>query len=276
MPGTLYLVGTPIGNLEDLSLRARRVLGEVAVIAAEDTRVTQKLLARYELSTPLMSYHEHSGPRRREEIITLVGAGKDVALVSDAGMPGISDPGAALVRECVAAGLPVTAIPGPTAVTTALALSGFPAQGYDFLGFLPARAKARREALESAAGRPGVIVCFEAPHRLLESLTEMREALGDREALCARELTKQFEEIVRGRLTELCAHFAEHSPRGEMTVVIAPAPRAEPEASELAAGVEEAKELIAAGLAASRAAAHVAKWRGLSRRAVYQAVIGHE
>jgi 16S rRNA (cytidine1402-2'-O)-methyltransferase len=275
MPGTLYLVGTPIGNLEDLSLRARRVLGEVEVIAAEDTRVTQKLLARYELHTPLLSYHEHSGPRRREEILALLRAGKDVALVSDAGMPGISDPGAELVCECVAAGLPVTVIPGPTAVTTALAVSGFLAQEYTFLGFLPARSGPRRAALRSVAGRPGSLACFEAPHRLVESLTDLREVLGDRKALCARELTKKFEEIVRGPLSELVAHFTEHAPRGEMTVVVEGG-AAEEKGGDLAAGVEEAKELIAGGLSASRAAAHVAKWRGLSRRALYQAVIGHE
>ncbi len=272
MAGTLYLVGTPIGNLEDITLRAVRVLGEVDVIAAEDTRETQKLLARYEIHTPLMSYHEHSGPRRREEIIALLRGGKDVAVVSDAGMPGISDPGAELVRDCVAAGVPVTAIPGPTAVATALALSGFFAQEYLFFGFLPARPGPRRAALQSATNRPGSIVCFEAPHRLIESLSDLREVLGDRNAVCARELTKKFEEVARGTLSELIAHFTEHAPRGEMTVVVEGA-SVEKKAGDLAAGVAEAKELIAAGMAASRAVAHVAKWRDLPRRALYQAVL---
>ena len=272
MVGTLYLVGTPIGNLEDITLRAVRVLGEVDVIAAEDTRETQKLLARYEVHTPLMSYHEHSGPRRREEIIALLCAGKDVALVSDAGMPGISDPGAELVRDCVAAGVPVTAIPGPTAVATALALSGFFAQEYLFLGFLPARQGPRRAALQSATTRSGSIVCFEAPHRLLESLTDMHEVLGDRPAVCARELTKKFEEVARGTLSELIAHFTEHAPRGEMTVVVRGA-AVEKQPGDLTVGVEEAKALIAAGLATSRAVAHVAKWRDLPRRALYQAIL---
>ena len=278
MVGTLYLVGTPIGNLEDITLRAVRVLGEVEVIAAEDTRETQKLLARYEIHTPLLSYHEHSGPRRREEIIALLREGKDVALVSDAGMPGISDPGAELVRDCVAAGILVTAVPGPTAVATALALSGFFAQEYLFLGFLPARPGPRRAALQRATNRPGSLVCFEAPHRLIESLSDMREVLGDRPAVCARELTKKFEEVARGTLSELIAHFTEHAPRGEMTVVVtqAPRPAAKKQAGDLTAGVAEAKELIAAGIAASRAVAHVAKWRDLPRRALYQLVIGGE
>lgn len=271
-PGTLYLVGTSIGNLEDVTLRAVRLLGEVEVIAAEDTRVAQTLLARYQIRTPLISYHEHSAPKRRGEIIARLREGKNVAVVSDAGMPGISDPGAELVRECVAANLPVVAVPGPTAVATALALSGFFAQEYLFLGFLPSRRGPRREALQGAVTLPHALVCFEAPHRLVESLEDMREVLGDRNAVCARELTKKFEEVVRGRLSELIARFTARAPRGEMTVVVQ-GERADKQQRDLAAGAAEAGELIAAGMAASRAVAHVAKWRGLSRRALYGVVI---
>jgi len=272
MVGTLYLVGTPIGNLEDISLRAQRVLGEVEVIAAEDTRETRKLLAHYQIRTRLLSYHAHSRAQRREEILALLRAGKSVAVVSDAGMPGISDPGAELVRDCRAAGLPVVAIPGPTAVTTALALSGFLAEEYLFLGFLPSRANLRRQVLPRALTHPGTIVCYEVPHRLIESLADMREVLGDRTALCARELTKKFEEVVPGRLSELIAHFTAHAPRGEMTVVVEGAP-VDKQAGDLAAGVAEVGELVAAGTTPSRAVAHVAKWRGLPRRALYQAVL---
>jgi 16S rRNA (cytidine1402-2'-O)-methyltransferase len=270
-PGTLYLVGTPIGNLEDLTLRARRVLGEVDLIAAEDTRVTRVLLDRYGIGTPLTSFHEHSRPRKIAEIIAALHQGRSVAVVSDAGMPAISDPGADLVAACVQAGLPVVVVPGPTAVATALAASGFLAQEYLFLGFLPNRQAPRRETLLRAAQQPGALVCFEGPHRLVESLTDMQELLGDREAVCARELTKKFEEFVRGRLSELVAHFAAQPPRGEMTIVV----KGEPVRGarrELAEGAAEAKDLIAVGLSASRAAAHVAKWRRLPRRALYQSV----
>jgi 16S rRNA (cytidine1402-2'-O)-methyltransferase len=270
-PGTLYLVGTPIGNLEDITLRARRVLGEVDLIAAEDTRVTRTLLDRYEIGTPLTSFHEHSRPQKIAEIIAALQQGKSVAVVSDAGMPAISDPGADLVAACVQAGLPLMVVPGPTAVATALAASGFLAQEYLFLGFLPNRTGPRREVLRRAAQQPGALVCFEGPHRLVESLIDMQEVLGDREAICARELTKKFEEIVRGRLSELIAHLAAQPPRGEVTIVVKGEPVGEKQ-GDLAQGAAEARELMDLGLPASRAAAHVAKWRHLPRRDIYQAV----
>jgi 16S rRNA (cytidine1402-2'-O)-methyltransferase len=270
--GTLHLVGMPIGNLEDITLRALRVLREVDIIAAEDTRVTKVLLSRHEIRTPTLSYHGYSGPKRLTAILDLLREGKQVALVTDAGMPAISDPGSEIVRACAEAGLTVVTVPGPTAVATALALSGFLAQEYLFLGFLPNRAGPRREALRTTTNRAGAIVCYEAPHRLLETLEDMRTVLGDRQAACGRELTKLFEEVVRGTFSELIAHFSEHAPRGEMTVVVEGAP-VEAEAPDLPAGVAEAKELIAAGMAPSRAVAHVAKWRHLPRRALYQAVL---
>lgn len=270
-PGTLYLVGTPIGNLEDITLRAVRVLREVDLIAAEDTRVTRTLLDRYEIGTPLTSFHEHSRPQKIEEILAALRAGKSVAVVSDAGMPAISDPGADLVAACVQAGLPLVVVPGPTSVATALAASGFLVQEYLFLGFLPNRTGPRREVLHRAAQQPGALVCFEGPHRLVESLIDMQEVLADREAICARELTKKFEEIVRGRLSELIAHFAAQPPRGEMTIVVKGEPIGE-KRGDLAEGAAEARELMALGLPASRAAAHVAKWRHLPRRDIYQSI----
>jgi len=271
-PGTLYLVGTPIGNLEDITLRALRVLGEADVIAAEDTRVTRALLARHAIRGRMLSYHEHSGRGRLQELLGLLRDGKRVALVSDAGMPGVSDPGAQLVRSCVEAGIPVAVVPGPTAASAALALSGLPTKEYLFLGFLPSRPAARRAALRRAAAHPGAIICFEAPHRLRQSLEDIHAVLGDREATCARELTKRFEEAVRGPVAQLIAHFTAHEPRGEFTIVISGAPVESGEA-DIGAAREEAQELMRAGLSPSRAAAHVARRRGLPRGALYRALL---
>ncbi len=271
--GTLYLVGTPIGNLEDVTLRALRVLSEVDLVAAEDTRVTRRLLERHEIRARLVSYHAHSARARREEIVAALKSGRSAALVSDAGMPGISDPGADLVREARSAGARVVVVPGPTAVSAALALSGIPAQQYLFLGFPPARAAARRRALEEVKFWQGPLVCFEAPHRLLRTLEDMRESWGDRQAAAARELTKRFEEVQRGPLSTLIAHFTEHEPRGEFTLVVAGAER--PKASLLPSpeALEEVRALVSAGLSPSRAAAHVAKHRNVSRRSLYEAYL---
>jgi len=270
--GLLYLVGTPIGNLEDITLRALRVLREVDLIAAEDTRVTRVLLRHYHIPTPLLSYHQHSPPRRVEQLLTMLRQGKQVALVSDAGMPGISDPGARLVRACADAAIPVAVVPGPTAVSAALALSGIPAGEFLFLGFLPTRARARQQALRRAADWPAALVCFEAPHRLRESLADLCHVLGDRQAACGRELTKRFEEVLRGRLSELARHFSARQPRGELTIVISgAAPGAAP--PDLSDALGEARELIAAGLSPSRAAAHVARRRAVPRRALYRLVM---
>jgi 16S rRNA (cytidine1402-2'-O)-methyltransferase len=267
--GVLYLVGTPIGNLEDITLRALRVLRQADAIAAEDTRVTKRLLERHGIGTPLLSYHEHSGPARLQELLAMLRAGKQVALVSDAGMPGISDPGAELVRAAAEAHLPVIVVPGATAAAAALAGAGFPAQHYLFLGFLPSHSKERRQALARAAQQGCPIVCFEAPHRLRESLDDLRAILGDRQAAVARELTKRFEELVRGSISELVTHFAAHPPRGETTIVIAGGGPAKGE-PDLSSALEEVWELVAAGLSPSRAAAHVARWRKLPRRKLYQ------
>ncbi len=268
-PGTLYVVGTPIGNLEDITLRALRVLQEVDVIAAEDTRLTRKLAARHKIDTPLMSYHQHSGEKRGREILDMLRRGKSVALVSDAGMPGFSDPGAELVRACVEGGMPVMVVPGPTASSAALAISGLLSREFTFLGFLPARRGERRKALERVAGQQGALVFYEAPHRVVPSLEDMLAVLGDREAMCARELTKRFEEMARGKLSELRDRFAADKPRGEFTLVVAGAGRAEE--ADLTAARREVEELVEAGLSRSKAAAHVARRTGLPRSRLYRA-----
>ncbi|MFB3883232.1 MAG: 16S rRNA (cytidine(1402)-2'-O)-methyltransferase [Armatimonadota bacterium] len=276
-PGTLYIVGTPIGNLEDITLRALRVLREVAVIAAEDTRVTQTLLRKHGIQTPLTSYHQHTAGRKAAEVVAMLKGGKSVALVSDAGMPGFSDPGARLVTACAGEGIPVVVIPGPTASSAALAVSGFSGREHLFLGFLPAKRGERRKALEGAAGFRGALVVYEAPHRVLDTLRDMVEVLGERSAVAARELTKKFEETVRGTLSELTAHFAAHEPRGEFTIVVG-GPAEEVGAhgnapSDMLAAVAEVRDLIGAGLSRSRAVAHVAKHRGIARNALYRAVV---
>ena len=273
-PGTLYVVGTPIGNLEDVTLRALRVLAEVDLIAAEDTRVTRRLTRRHNIDTPLMSCHQHTGERRLAGLVRMLQDGKSIALVSDAGMPGFSDPGVKLVAACAESGIPVVVVPGPTASSAALAASGLSGREHVFVGFLPARGGERRGALERAADQGGALVFYEAPHRLLESLEDMRVVLGDRKAVCARELTKRFEEVVRGRLSELIDHFSEAGPRGEFTVVVEGAPPAVE--SDFDDAVKEVDELVDAGLSQSRAIAHVARRRGLPRNALYGVVHGRE
>jgi 16S rRNA (cytidine1402-2'-O)-methyltransferase len=269
--GTLYLVATPIGNLEDITLRALRVLKEVSLIAAEDTRTTRKLLARYEISTPLVSFHEHSPPARLAELLQALGQG-DVAVVSEAGMPGISDPGYRLVQEALAAGFPVVPIPGPSAVTTALAASGLPADRFVFLGFLPARASARRKALADAASLPYTLVCFEAPHRLLETLEDALEILGDRRLAVARELTKVHEEFWRGTLSQALEHFRVQAPRGEFTLVIAGAGEEDTAGRRWSEEQvrQELARLLAEGIPLKEASRRVAGQAGWSRREVYQ------
>ena len=217
--GTLYVVGTPIGNLEDITLRALRVLREVGLIAAEDTRTTRKLMTHFDIHTPLVSYHDFSGPGRTRRLIERL-ADTDVALVSDAGMPGLSDPGYPLIRAAIDAEIPVTTVPGPSALVSALVLSGLPTHAFQYLGFLPRKAGARRRALERVASGADTLVVYESPHRLVACLADVESVLGPRPVVAARELTKRFEEIVRGSATELRAHFEQTPPRGEFVLVI--------------------------------------------------------
>jgi 16S rRNA (cytidine1402-2'-O)-methyltransferase len=219
--GTLYLVATPIGNLEDISLRALRVLGEAAVIAAEDTRHTRKLLSHHGIRARLVSLHEHNERARAPALVQRLLAGESIALVSDAGTPGLSDPGTDLVGAAAAAGVPIVPIPGPSAFLAALVASGLPASPVTFLGFLPVASGERRRALDALRSLPHTLVLFEAPHRLLRTLGDLTQVLGgERRAAVARELTKVHEEVFRGRLRETLDHFSATPPRGEFTLVI--------------------------------------------------------
>jgi 16S rRNA (cytidine1402-2'-O)-methyltransferase len=220
--GTLYLVGTPIGNLEDITLRAVRVLREVDLIAAEDTRVTRTLLNAHEIRTPLTSFHEFSGSSRVRQLVERL-ATSDVALVSDAGMPGLSDPGYPLIRAALDAGISVVPIPGPSAILAGLVASGLPMHAFTYHGFLPRKSGERRRLLASMADATHSHVVFESPHRLLAALKDIVEALGaDRPIAVARELTKKFEEVVRGPASEVVRRFEQRAPRGEITIVIGP------------------------------------------------------
>ncbi len=219
--GVLYLVATPIGNLEDVTRRALRVLAEADVVACEDTRRTRSLLEHFRIRARTVSYHEHNERERAEELARMIEEGRSVALVSDAGTPGVNDPGFRLVRACAERGLRVVPVPGATALVAALTASGLPTDEFYFGGFLPPRAHARREKLASVKHLRATLVFYEAPHRIAQSLADAREVLGEREAAVARELTKLHEEIARGRLSELAGRFsAEGAARGEMVLVI--------------------------------------------------------
>lgn len=221
MPGTLYLVATPIGNLADITHRALQVLKDVHLIACEDTRHTQKLLQHYGIKTRTVSYHEHNEQQRTTYLIDLLKEGNDVAVVSDAGTPSISDPGYRLVRAAVENEITIVPVPGPSALITALIAAGLPTDEFFFAGFLPARANARRARLLELKSVPGTLIFYEAPHRLGQALSEAYEVLGERDAVVARELTKIHEEIRRGRLSELSRHYSdEENTRGEIVVLI--------------------------------------------------------
>jgi 16S rRNA (cytidine1402-2'-O)-methyltransferase len=273
-PGVLYVVATPIGNLEDVSARAVRVLGEVAVIACEDTRRTARLLSAYSIRTPTLSYFEHNEERRTPELIERLSRGESVALVTDAGTPAISDPGYRLVRAALAAGIRVAAVPGPSAVVAAISISGLPSDRFTFEGFVPQRAGARRRTLDALKREPRTMVFFDAARRLAETLAEMESVFGaDREAAVVREITKTFEETVRGTLAELRARFTAAEPRGEIVLVVAGAP--ESATAGVAVGHPGAaaitvETLCEAGMSLKDASAVVARLTGASRRDVYQ------
>jgi 16S rRNA (cytidine1402-2'-O)-methyltransferase len=269
--GTLYVVGTPIGNLEDLTLRASRILGEVSLVAAEDTRVTRRLLNHLGVHTPLTSYHRHNWQSRLPQLMNALESG-DVALVTDAGMPGVSDPGSEAVAQAAEAGFPVEAVPGVSAVTTALAVSGLTGDAFLFLGFPPRRGRERREAMESLASAPQTLVIFEAPHRVRATLSDLLTTLGDREVVVCRELTKLHEEVFRGRLSRAAEHF--QSPRGEFVLVVAGATdlpvSPEPTESDLAAALSRLRQLRESGARARQAVAMVSQDSGIPRKTVYQ------
>jgi 16S rRNA (cytidine1402-2'-O)-methyltransferase len=262
----LAVCATPIGNLEDVTLRVLRELGEAELVLCEDTRRTRVLLDRHGVQARLLSYHEHNEAARTAEVLPRLREGARVALVSDAGLPGVNDPGARLVRAALEAGVPVTVLPGASAVETALVASGLVGERYEFVGYLPRGAAALRGMWSEVAGRTSPVVAFESPQRLPATLRSLAEALPEREIAVCRELTKRFEEVARGTAAELADRFRE-PPKGEITLVIGGGegvPRAEAEALEAVA------ELVAAGVARRRAAELVARLTGVSRNALYR------
>lgn len=272
--GTLYLIATPIGNLEDITYRAVRLLGEVRLIAAEDTRQTRKLLQHLKLQTPLTSYYEHNKLVKQSEILQALQEG-DVALVSDAGTPALNDPGYELVRAALAAGHAVSPIPGPNAAIAALVASGLPTDAFLYLGYLPRKSGERRNALAAVADLPYTLIFLEAPHRVLAALNDLQEQLGDRPAAIGRELTKLYEEIFRGMLSEAIEHFSSQAPRGEFTLVIAGRPASEETWTELRlkAVIDQARS---AGEAPTRLASRLAAESGWPRRKIYRLILEAE
>jgi 16S rRNA (cytidine1402-2'-O)-methyltransferase len=263
----LYIVATPIGNLEDISLRALRILREVKLIAAEDTRRTKHLLAAYDIKTPMTSYHERNKLTKLDYILNRLGDG-DVALVSDAGMPGISDPGYELIVAASQRGVPLVPIPGPSVVITALVVSGLDTGQFIYLGYLPHKGGARRRRLQSVATEYATIVVLETPHRLLAALNDILQVLGDRRIAVCRELTKIHEEVFKGKVSQAIDHFAE--PRGEFTLVIEG--KKELERPQLTEAIEkQLQQMRRSGVGAKQAVAKVAEETGLSRKELYQA-----
>lgn len=268
MSGTLYIVATPIGNLEDITFRAVRILKEVDLIAAEDTRHSRKLLSHLGISRPLTSYYDHNKNLKGDYLLQRLSAGESVALISDAGTPCISDPGYQLVRDAVALGIPVVPIPGASAVITALAASGLPTDRFAFEGFLPSRQGKRRDKLAELKAERRVLVFYESPNRLLSSLADIMELLGDREAVVARELTKIYEEFARGRVSEVMDRFREKGVKGEVVILLAPA--AAPQQEELPSAADLLQKYMRdGGLSLKDAVRQVALETGQPRSEVY-------
>ena len=272
--GCLYLVATPIGNLEDITMRALRVLKEADIIACEDTRQTQKLLQHYGIHKELISYHAHNELTRAPELVIQLEEGAQVALVSDAGTPVVSDPGHRLVVLCLLHHIPVVPIPGPSAFVAALAASGLPAEEFLFVGFLPSRAGARRKKLDELRGEPRALVLYEAPHRLTETLSDAAEILGARAAVVAREVTKIHEEFLRGTLLELRDAARLRAPRGEITLLIGPAEEGVEQAAPGVSLKERVAQLEAeTGLDRKAALKQAARERGLGKREAYKQLL---
>ena len=266
--GTLYIVATPIGNLEDITARAVRILGEVDLIACEDTRQTRKLLDRYKITKPLVSYHEHNEQARSADLLRELEAGKNIALVSDAGTPLIADPGYLLVEQAREIGITVSPLPGPSALLAALSASGLPTDSFSFHGFLPAKKGQRRKLLEDSRPLQATLVFYEAPHRILEALEDIGEILGPRPVVVARELTKIHEEFLRGTAAEIREALEKRpSVKGEITVMIGKGETANMDDTPLAEAVEK---LVRSGVPRMEALKTVARQRGLPKREVYK------
>jgi 16S rRNA (cytidine1402-2'-O)-methyltransferase len=264
---TLYVVATPIGNLEDISLRALRILGEVKLIAAEDTRKTKRLLNAYDIKTPMTSYYEHNKLTKLDYILDCLEK-EDVAIVSEAGTPGMSDPGYELILEASRRNIPVVPVPGASAVTTAVTASGLPTDRFLYLGFLPRKAGSRKKLLESVSGEPGTIVVLEAPHRLPATLGALLDALGDRRIAACREMTKLHEEIFRGTIHQAIEHFTE--PKGEFTLIIEG--NTSPDEPVMTEDIEKRlHKMRSSGVTAREAIARVAAETGISRKELYRA-----
>jgi 16S rRNA (cytidine1402-2'-O)-methyltransferase len=275
MPGTLYVVATPLGNLGDLAPRAAEVLRQAAVVAAEDTRRTRGLLSHLGASPTLLSFHAHSGERRLDALLGVLADGRDVAFVTDAGTPGISDPGADLVAAAREAGFTVVPIPGPSAVATALSAAGIPADRYLFLGFIPRKGAERARLLARAAGEEWSVVLFEAPPRLVALLRDLAVVAGpQRRAMVARELTKLHEELRAGSLAELADYYSDTPPRGEVTIVVEGSGAPPPPPDRTAAATEEATALLAQGLSRREVAHRLTETLGMSRNEAYRLVMG--
>ena len=274
MQGILYIVGTPIGNLSDFSPRAVETLDMVDFIAAEDTRVTMKLLNHFQIKKPLVSYYEHNKLERGQMILDRILAGESCALVSDAGMPAISDPGELLVAQCAEAGVQVLAVPGPSAVISALAISGLPTGRFTFEGFITVNKKSRRERLDSLKNEERTMIFHEAPHKLRATLEDLRETFGpDRRVALCRELTKLHEETVRTTLGEAAAYYQENTPKGEYVLVVAGSPPRETAAVTLEEGTEQVLRLVAQGIRLKDAAREVSAHTGLSKNELYAAAL---
>lgn len=278
MAGILYLCATPIGNLEDMTFRAVRILKEADLIAAEDTRNSIKLLNHFEIKTPMTSYHEYNKIEKGQKLVELLLDGKDIALITDAGTPGISDPGEELVKMCYEAGVAVTSVPGAAACITALTLSGLPTRRFAFEAFLPSDKKERREILEELAGETRTIVLYEAPHRLVRTLKELTEAMGDRKATVCRELTKRHETAFATTLEAACLYYETTEPKGECVIVVEgksrKAVREEARARWEELSMEEHMEqYLLAGMTKKDAMKQVARDRGIGKREVYQALL---
>ncbi|HWX90424.1 MAG TPA: 16S rRNA (cytidine(1402)-2'-O)-methyltransferase [Rhizomicrobium sp.] len=266
MAAGLYILATPIGNARDISLRALETLKSCDVIAAEDTRVTSKLLSIHGVSKPLIAYNDHNAPQMRPKILARLAQGELVALVSDAGTPLVSDPGYKLVREAIAAGVHIVALPGPSAVLAGLTLSGLPSDRFLFAGFLPSRSGERKSALEELKGIGATLIFFESAQRLAESLAAMAEVLGDRSAAMTRELTKLHEEVRRGSLAELAAHYEKAgAPKGEVTLLVGPPPEAAPDIARIDAALKAALAFMPVKAAADL----IAGLTGAPRKQIY-------
>ena len=273
MAGTLYLVGTPIGNLGDFSPRAVETLRGVDFIAAEDTRVTLKLLNHFDIKKPLICYFEHNRAEMGEKLLARLLGGENCALVTDAGMPAISDPGEDIVRQCAKAGVTVCAVPGPSAVVTALALSGLPTQRFCFEGFLSTTAKNRREHLESLKGEQRTMIFYEAPHKLLRTLEDLLAAFGDRPLSLCREMTKLHEEVIRTTLAEALARYRETPPKGEFVLVVAGAPETEGPQMSLAEALALVERYRSEGRSLKESCKLAAADSGYGKNELYEAAI---